>query len=301
MFSKKIKLITHDSTFHADDAFAHACLQLYYEKLNKKTRLIRTRDMEIIKTGDVVFDVGQTYDPETNRYDHHQTGGAGERGEYNIPYSSFGLIWKHFGRELVSCDEVHQKIDDDFVQQICAVDTATMNFQLRDSDWIATTFDDFIKSFNPNDLNKLEESLRLFNQISQVCKQILIKQIETTEQKHVDTQKVLEIYQNSPDKRVIVLDKFRRWSALKDLPEPLYVIFPGNDGKYRIRAIPVDDTSLDLRLPLPEEWRGKERAELQEITQNKDFLFVHNNGFLGSTNTLESAIDMARRSIEMQS
>jgi uncharacterized UPF0160 family protein len=97
-----------------------------------------------------------------------------------------------------------------------------------------------------------------------------------------------------------VLDKFRRWSALKDLPEPLYVIFPGNDGKYRIRAIPVDDTSLDLRLPLPEEWRGKERAELQEITQNKDFLFVHNNGFLGSTNTLESAIDMARRSIEMQ-
>ena len=54
----KIKLVTHNSSFHADDIFAAACLKIYYEDIkNKKTKIIRWRDQKIIDSGDVVFDV----------------------------------------------------------------------------------------------------------------------------------------------------------------------------------------------------------------------------------------------------
>ena len=41
---KKIKIITHDESFHADDVFACAVLSFWLEKKNKSFRIIRTRD-----------------------------------------------------------------------------------------------------------------------------------------------------------------------------------------------------------------------------------------------------------------
>ena len=71
------KLVTHNGSFHSDDIFAAATLIIYLEKRGEKYEIIRTRDQEIIKTGDYVFDVGGVYDEATNRFDHHQKGGGG--------------------------------------------------------------------------------------------------------------------------------------------------------------------------------------------------------------------------------
>ena len=60
--------------------------------------VVRTRDEKIIETGDFVVD-GRRYDAKRNRFDHHQTGGAGFR-ENGIPYAAFGLVWKEFGSAL---------------------------------------------------------------------------------------------------------------------------------------------------------------------------------------------------------
>ena len=77
--NEKKTLITHNGSFHTDDIFACATLSLMLEKKGEKFEIIRTRDEEIIKTGDYVFDVGGVYDEEGNRFDHHQKGGAGVR------------------------------------------------------------------------------------------------------------------------------------------------------------------------------------------------------------------------------
>ena len=95
--NKTIKIVTHNGSFHADDLFACAFLKLLYPK----AEIIRTRDEEVIKTGNIVLDVGGIYNPEKNLFDHHQRGGAGIRPN-SIPYASLGLIWKHFGDKL--CD-----------------------------------------------------------------------------------------------------------------------------------------------------------------------------------------------------
>ena len=69
----KKKIVVHSGTFHSDDVFAVATLRI---KFNDKIKVTRTREMNIIDKADIVCDVGNIYDPENGRFDHHQTGGA---------------------------------------------------------------------------------------------------------------------------------------------------------------------------------------------------------------------------------
>jgi len=55
---------------------------------------------------DLICDVGAVYKPETQRYDHHQrTFNSFWNKDYEakgIKLSSAGLIYKHYGREILS-------------------------------------------------------------------------------------------------------------------------------------------------------------------------------------------------------
>src|SRR3989344_1324410 len=106
---KKLKLVTHDGSFHVDDIFAAATLSIYLEKIGQNFEIIRTRDEDMIASADYVFDVGGVYDPEKNKFDHHQFGGAGERE--SIPYASFGLVWKKFGKNVAGTKEAVDSIE----------------------------------------------------------------------------------------------------------------------------------------------------------------------------------------------
>src|SRR5665811_284372 len=115
------KLVTHNGSFHADDVFACATLSLMLEKENINFEIIRTRDPEVINSGDYVFDVGDIYDEDKNYFDHHQVGGAGQR-DNSIEYSSFGLVWKKFGIKLCDSKKVVDIIDRKLVAPIDAAD-----------------------------------------------------------------------------------------------------------------------------------------------------------------------------------
>ena len=121
LFKSKIKVVTHDGSFHADDVFACAALSLWAERNGRKIEIIRTRDENLIKRADIVLDVGMEYDPEKNKFDHHQKDGAGER-EFGIRYSSFGLVWKKFGIELSGSEKAAKVIDKILVAPIDAYD-----------------------------------------------------------------------------------------------------------------------------------------------------------------------------------
>lgn len=55
-----------------------------------------------MKTCDIVIDVGGVYDASNNRFDHHQKGFTEVFGHgYSTKLSSAGLVYKHFGREIV--------------------------------------------------------------------------------------------------------------------------------------------------------------------------------------------------------
>ena len=116
--SKK-SIITHSGQFHADDVFAVAALQILFGENN--VEITRTRDEAIIAKGNIVIDVGGIYDESKDRFDHHQTEGAGKR-ENGIPYSSLGLVWKKYGKNICGSEKVANHLDAQLVQPIDAGD-----------------------------------------------------------------------------------------------------------------------------------------------------------------------------------
>lgn len=153
------KIVTHDSNFHADDAFAVASLQIYLDKLGEKYKVIRSRDPEIWAVGDYVVDTGNIYDEDKNRFDHHQPEFT-DKGFLDIPHSSFGLVWKHFGKIL--CDNnkrVWEKIRNEFVTVIDANDNGIITSQPSIAGLRPLDPETFIFSFRPSYSERTEENL----------------------------------------------------------------------------------------------------------------------------------------------
>jgi uncharacterized UPF0160 family protein len=116
----EVTIVAHNGQFHADDVFAVATLSILIGD-SKKIKIIRTRDEAVIQKADYVVDVGGVYDPEKNRFDHHQKGGAGKR-DNGIPYASFGLVWKKFGAQVAGSKRLAEIIDERLAAPIDAID-----------------------------------------------------------------------------------------------------------------------------------------------------------------------------------
>src|SRR4051812_33272402 len=108
-------LVTHSGGFHADELLSSVILT----RLFPQARIVRSRAPEWITPGSdrIIYDVGGAYGADMRIFDHHQRGAP--LREDGQPYSSFGLIWKHYGRDYLlasglaedSVDAVHAAFD----------------------------------------------------------------------------------------------------------------------------------------------------------------------------------------------
>lgn len=95
------RIATHDGSFHCDEALACFMLRRHTQEFAGAT-VVRTRNPEVLASCDIVVDVGAVYDPARNLFDHHQREFQDTLNEsYSIRLSSAGLIYKHFGREVL--------------------------------------------------------------------------------------------------------------------------------------------------------------------------------------------------------
>lgn len=300
--NKKIKLVTHDGTFHADDIFACATLQLVFDKEGKKYSVTRTRDEKIISEGDYVFDLGGEYSPEKNMYDHHQVGGAGRREakdkEPAIEYAAFGLIWKHFGPQLVPNMKVWGMIDKRLTAPIDAWDNG---FNLAENKFditpynIQAAFGSFIPTWNEN-----RSTDEMFLKCVQIAKEILKREIIGATDSDIAEGRVLEAYHNAPDKKVIILDKNYPYEyALRNFSETLYVInHREEDDTWALKALRIDPKEFPSRKDLPRAWSGLRDEELQKVTGVPDAVFCHRALFLAVAKSKEGAMKLAHIALE---
>jgi uncharacterized UPF0160 family protein len=96
-----ITIGTHNGHFHADEALAVHMLRKHIPSYSH-AKLVRTRDPAALATCHTVVDVGGEYDPAKNRYDHHQRTFDTVFPGRNTKLSSAGLVYLHFGKEIVS-------------------------------------------------------------------------------------------------------------------------------------------------------------------------------------------------------
>jgi len=292
------KLVTHDGSFHADDIFACATLCLVLEKEGVKFEITRARNEEIIKNGDYVFDVGGVYDAETNRFDHHQKGGAGKR-ENSIEYSSFGLVWKKFGLKLTGSEEITELIDEHLVAPVDAFDNG---FDLVENKYDISPYfiQHFFISMRPTWAEKDISNDEMFLKSVEIAKEILSREIMQAKDTFLAKERIISIYQNATEKRIIILDESYPYeNILNNFSEPLFVVYPKtNDNLWGVKVIKENPKTFKSRKDFPSLWGGLQNEELQKISGVQDAVFCHKGLFMAVAKSKEGAIKLAQIAVE---
>jgi uncharacterized UPF0160 family protein len=288
---KPVRIITHSGTFHADELLATAAILIFLD--GRPHEIIRTRDPKVIEAGDFVIDVGAKYDPGTNRFDHHQGGGAGAR-ENGIPYSAFGLVWKHYGEAISGSKEVADAIDRHVGHPVDMGDNGVDYYTHIRPDTEPLILQFVVAMFRPTWKGEATHDER-FMELVVFMKRLLLLEI-TVEKNRIEGGRFVEAaYKEASDKRVIILDGPYPWhEVLAAYPEPLYVVKPKSQNTYwEVECVRDDINGFANRKDLPENWAGKFEAELPVITGIPDAIFCHNRRYIAVAKTKESALKLA--------
>lgn len=290
----KTKLTTHSGSFHLDDLFAVASLQLIFPELE----ITRSREKADIDSADIVVDVGDVYEPEAGRFDHHQKGGAGHR-DNGVPYASFGLVWKKYGKLIAGDARAADLVDKKMVQPIDAADSGYNMYRETKPGLSPYLLDNAFKALTPTwrDEETVDET---FNNLLPLAQKILVREIKKAKYFFEDTEIVKKTYKETEDKRLIVLEHPMAWkSVISRKKEPLFLIHPNQiTGEWILTCVKKTPRSHENRKQLPASWAGKRGAELEKVTGVKGAESAHYKRFIATTWSKESAIALGKLAIE---
>ena len=288
-----MRIITHNDRFHADDVFTMATLRILLG--DKITEVIRTRDEDIIRTGDIVFDVGNVYDPEMNRFDHHQKEGAGTRAN-GVPYASFGVVWKKWGAELCGSQLAADMVDEKLVMPIDASDNGFKLYEYVVEGSKEYVMDTICGSFGSTWKEEENYDEQFFGMVD-IAEKILLREIQVAQDKAEAVPLVQQVYEAAEDKRIVVLEVGLPWkSVLEPHEEVLFVISP-NVEKTQWRVNTVQSAGYVNRKSFPAEWAGLRNEELARVSGVEDATFCHRMLFLAVATSKEGALALAKKAI----
>ena len=364
--SAMVKIGTHDGTFHCDEALgcfmlrrtavcalalwrthapvrSPAALQAF-----KDAQVVRSRVPEVLSELDAVIDVGGVYDPgtscrrlalpsashalsrlpATHRYDHHQKEFSDVFGHGHVTrLSSAGLVYKHFGRELVATelgkpesdpvvDTVYLKLYKAFMEAVDGVDngvnqyesSAPPRYQSR------TDLSSRVGKLNP----KWNEDATPAYSNAQFAKAMELAGGEFLEAlqyygttwlpgREPVAQALASRFNVHPSGLIIQLPCYAPWKEhLYELeaeqgldPKPLFCLYEDEKKNWRVQAISVAPGSFDNRKSLPKPWLGLRDAQLSEASGVEGCIFVHVGGFIGGNATLAGAQAMAIKALSL--
>lgn len=298
---KKLKLVTHDGPFHADDIFVSAALSILLKKRGEEFEIIRTRDPEIFETGDYVYDVGGIYDESHNKFDHHQAGGAGARSD-GIQLSSLGLVWNKYGIELAGSEEAKLIIEEKLVAPIDAFDNGMTIYEPKgeiDPYTIQRVLESIMRPTWEED-EELTDTF--FKKNVELAKNILEREIIHAQAKINARAGIMKCYEEASDKKVIIFDRHYPLGGItKSIPETLFVVSQRrHDGSWSVITIRKNEEQDNFanRKDLPKAWAGLRDEELQKITGVDDAVFCHRALFLAVAKSKEGAMKLAQIALE---
>jgi uncharacterized UPF0160 family protein len=304
MINKKtINLLTHSGLFHADDIFATALLTLYFKNKEPKIKLKYKRSIEQkdIDKADIVYDIGRIHNPKKLRFDHHQNDASLVR-KNDIPYAAFGLVFRHFGPELIGMisdnknkkfiQECFDKVEKNLVLHIDAMDNGVLTYKQIIDEVDVLTIDNYfriarsaVESKGPEEIDK--KFFELVKLSESIIEDIILYSVKTEKEKEI----AIKFYKKSKDKRVIVCDVFFNFNFNK-FPEPLIIIYPDLRGNWSAKVVEKGDEIYDARIYFPKSWRGLNDEDLEKVTEVKGSMFCHKSGFLAVNKTKEGVLEM---------
>ncbi|CAE8685011.1 unnamed protein product, partial [Polarella glacialis] len=310
---------THSGTFQADEALA--CWLLRQLPDYAQAEVIRSRDLQVLEPLDIVVDVGASYDPSRLRFDHHQRGFFetvdGEMGKAACPeqatgrwktkLSSAGLVYKHFGREIIarlagtdaaSTELVFAEVYDRLVEAVDCIDNGVEMcegaLRFKDLSGIASR----VARLNPrwNEASDEADQYRRFEQASALCGAEFLDILGDVVEGWLPARGVVEAalqkrLQVHPSGQVLRLDAGSLpWRGhLYELERAESIV---GQVKFVLYAdqVPVEGRPFTNRLSLPESWCGL-RAILS--CNKRDCCFAHANGFIAGNSSAEGALALS--------
>jgi len=312
---------THSGSFHCDEALA--CFMLHQTDEFANAQIVRSRDPEVLKTCNILVDVGATYEPEKHRYDHHQAGFVETLdSEHTIKLSSAGLIYKHFGKQVVKkiggitdvkvLDNIYYIVYTKFIEGLDAIDNGIKQYDtdLPARYTINTDLSSRVGQLNPAWNDENPNSDELFKQAMALAGSELVSTIKGLTDIWLPARVIVEESVKNCEWTefggVITMKacpwKEHLFSIEKDFQKEgqiKYAIFQDQRGDWMIASVPLNIGSFDNRAPFPVKWRGIRDTKLSEITGIPDCIFVHANGFIGGNKTKEGAYQMAKLSLQI--
>jgi uncharacterized UPF0160 family protein len=282
-----MRVVTHDGSFHADEVFALAALQLAGESVE----IMRTRDRDVVTAADARVDIGFRDDPETGDFDHHQRGFE-RRRDNGVGYASFGLVWDTYGERACDGDaEVAAAVDATLVQAIDASDTGQRLAELVVTDVHPMTLSGVIGAFNgrwDETLTPASERER-FDTALTLARGILEREVASAASGQRAVRIVRESVTAAPDPRLIEIPVNAPWkrALVPQTDQALFVIYPKRQG-FGLEAVPRELGSFENRRDLPAAWAGLDGERLVDVTGVVDALFCHAKRFLVVARTREA-------------
>lgn len=282
-------IATHNGGFHSDDVFSIAAFQLLLGV--DEVSVVRTRDEELIAQADYVVDVGGIYDHAAKRYDHHQVGAPVR--ENGIPYAGFGLVWRHYGEEICGSAEVASSIEERLCQPIDAGDNGVELYSLNETQVRPFELYNVITSFRPT-TNDVEEVNTAFMRAVAFARELLVRLIAQDKEYQRVAEVVRAVYEQSEDKTILLFSEPIERHMLIQYPEPLAIIYPSDEGTWKVGTVPTGEGAFEDRGKFPAAWAGLRDEELQVVSGIEDALFCHKNSWRFVAGSKESAIKAAR-------
>ncbi|MFW2589945.1 MYG1 family protein [Sagittula sp. SSi028] len=297
-------LVTHSGGFHADELLSSVILT----RLFPQATLVRSRDAAWTTPAEdrIIYDVGREYDADRNIYDHHQKPAPLREDEQ--PYSSFGLIWKHFGADYLRAmdvpdahiDTLHAKIDKGVVLPIDLMDNGAMEPSVA-GPLSGLTLPVLLETLKPAfDDPRPDADDNAFAEGLGVARSLVEAAVRGRAGKLRAYGMVVTAIEAAGENRVLELPMgmpFR--SAVEDTGADhlLYCIHPRAED-WTLTGIRKGGDTFDLRADLPEAWAGLTDAALEDACGVKGAKFCHNGRFIAVASSREAIVEMAQLAVK---
>ncbi|TCU20316.1 MYG1 family protein [Rhizobium sullae] len=297
-------LVTHSGGFHADELMSSVILT----RLFPQARLIRSRAPEWITPGvdRIIYDVGGAYDAAAQIFDHHQRGAPVR--EDGRPYSSFGLIWKHYGRDYLNAsglpeahiETIHASFDASFVLPVDLVDNGAFSPSVA-GPLAGLTLPALLETLKPVfDETDPEAEDRGFHSALAIARSFVEARIAQSAAKLRAEALVHRAIEDTGQGRILELPMgmpFRPAIMKAGADHLLFVVHP-REKDWCLTGIRREDEGFELRANLPAAWAGLTNGDLEAACGVDGASFCHNGRFIAAAKTRDAALAMAELAVK---
>ena len=292
-------LVTHSGGFHADELMSSVVLT----RLFPDAQVRRTREREWLEPADgrIIYDVGGAYDPAKSIFDHHQR--PGPLRDDGQPYSSFGLIWKHFGEDYLaalgvptdSVAAIHTEFDAKYVLPVDLLDNGAIEPSVAGLlsvltlpsllDALKPVFDDPSPTANDDAFFAALPIVRSFIEA-------LVGDLAATARAYGIAEAAIKEAGDSPLLELPMGMPYRAALENAEAEHILFMVAPRGDD-WTLNGIKLSDDTFEQRADLPAAWAGLSDAALEAASGVTGAKFCHNARFIADADSHEAIMKLA--------